>query len=49
MRTRGINIDNAKKLILEGFLQDITNNISIKLFRNQLNNKIAEYLQNENF
>ena len=49
MRTRGININNAKKLILEGFLHDITDNISVESFTKKINNKIAEYLQNENF
>jgi len=52
MRTRGINIKESKKLILEGFLSDIINNVSIKLFVDNLNSIIKQYLQNlqnENF
>ena len=49
MRTRGINIIDAKKLILEGFLNDIINKISVGTFATNLIPIIKKYLQNEKF
>ena len=49
MRTRGINIIDAKKLILEGFLNDIINKISVGTFTTNLVPIIKKYLQSEKF
>ena len=49
MRTRGINIIDAKKLILEGFLNDIINKISVGTFTTNLVPNIKKYLQSEKF
>ena len=46
MRTRGINIKDAKKLILEGFLNDVISNISISSFNAELIDNIKKYLKN---
>ena len=49
MMTRGINVKDAKKLIMEGFLNDIVNNISIDSFIKNINLNIEKYLKNETF
>ena len=48
MRTRGINQNDAKKLILHSFLNDIIKQVSIDNLRLDLNNKIEQYLNNVN-
>ena len=48
MRTRGINTKDAKKLILEGFLNDVVNNISIDSFIEDIVLNIKKYLKHEN-
>jgi len=47
MRTRGINTKDAKKLILEGFLNDVVNNISIGSFIEDIVLNIKKYLKHE--
>jgi len=45
MRTRGININDAKKLILEGFLDDVIKNISKSVFTAKLIDNIKQCLK----
>jgi len=45
MRTRGININDAKKLILEGFLDDVIKNISKSVFTVKLIDNIKQCLK----
>ena len=46
MQTRGINIENAKQLILRGFADEIIKNIGIDSMQLYLKNKIDTYFGN---
>jgi len=48
MRTRGINEEDAKILLLNGFINSITNKISDIKSKNNINRKINNYIQNVN-
>ena len=48
MRTRGINEADAKKLILQSFLNDIVEKISLEDLQDSIKSEIETYLKNVN-
>ena len=48
LRSRGINLKEAKKILLNGFLNEIITPIDIISYNNKINKKINNWLYNVN-